>query len=94
MVQGVPRTLLTSKMLGDMRIMDTGLGDRDKESLCSHLAQMQPTLKGAQELNGSLSMGHSGLKNREGFLEWLDYTDLLEFCSSLGGRAKDMTHLQ
>ena len=74
--------------------MDTGLGDRDKESLCSHSAQMQPTLKGAQELNGSLSMGHSGLKNREGFLEWLDYTDLLEFCSSLGGRAKDMTHLQ
>ena len=39
-------------------------------------------------------MGHSGLKNREGFLEWLDYTDLLEFCSSLGGRAKDKTHLQ
>ena len=52
-VQGVPRTLLTSEMLGDTRIMDTGLGDRDKESLYPHSAQMRPTSKGAQELDRS-----------------------------------------
>lgn len=74
-VQGVPRTLLTSEMLGDTRIMDTGLGDRDKESLYPHSAQMQPTSKGAQELDRSLSLGPSGLKNREGVPERLDYTE-------------------
>ena len=39
-------------------------------------------------------MGHSGLENGEGFLECWTIQNLLEFCSSLEGRVKDMTHLQ
>ena len=52
-----------------------GLGENDKESLRPNSVQTQPTSKRARGWTESLSVGHSGLKNWEGFLECLGHLE-------------------
>ena len=74
MVQGVPKTLLTSKMLGDMRIMDAGLGDRDKESL-STLSSDATHLKGSTVMEREFIHGALRAGERSRLPRMLDYTE-------------------